>query len=194
MIPVLAFLSLAIFAHDHSAMPMESVPVEPALSGQSVYQLPISLVDQNNHAFQLRNRLGHPVIITMFYTSCQFVCPTMIDTLRKTNARLSASEQAQLSLILVTFDPARDTVAVLKETASQRSLEGAQWTLARTDTQSVRKLAAILGIQYRQLPDGDFNHSTDLILLDGEGKILARSNKMGQVDEEFLQRVRAALH
>ena len=51
---------------------------------------------------------------------------------------------------------------------------------------SVRQLAAVLDIQYRALPDGDFNHTSVLILLDGQGRIVARSEKMDGVDAEFV--------
>jgi protein SCO1/2 len=64
--------------------------------------------------------------------------------------------------------------------------------LARTDATSVRKLAAVLGIQYRALPDGEFNHSTELILLDDKGHIAARIAKMGVVDAGFVSQVSAA--
>ena len=58
---------------------------------------------------------------------------------------------------------------------------------------NVRKLAAILGIQYRQLDDGDFNHTSVLILLDAEGRIAARSEKMGKTDPAFVDAIRRVL-
>ena len=35
-----------------------------------------------------------------------------------------------------------------------------RWTLAHADAAAVRRIAAALSIQYRQLPDGQFSHST----------------------------------
>ena len=58
----------------------------------------------------------------------------------------------------------------------------------------MRKLAALLGIRYRQLADGEFNHTSVLILLDAEGRILARTEKLGaKPDPAFLAAVRKAL-
>jgi protein SCO1/2 len=49
-------------------------------------------------------------------------------------------------------------------------------------------------VRYKQLPNGDFNHSSVLILLDADGRILARTEKIGSVpDPAFLAAVRKAL-
>lgn len=169
-----------------SAAPVANATANVALPGNSVYQLPVTLTDQDNRSFELAARRGQPMVISMFYTSCQFVCPMLIETIRATTERLSADERAHLSSMLVSFDPERDSVDVLKSVAAKRGLDSS-WTLARTDAASVRKLAATLGIQYRLLSDGEFNHSTVLILLDGQGRVVGRSNKMGTVDPAFLK-------
>ena len=116
------------------------------LPGDSIYQLPAAFVDQDGKTFKLADLRGRPVIVSMFYNSCQFVCPMLIDTLRATQEGLSAEERAQVSLLLVTFDPARDDVGVLKSVATRRKLDREHWTLARTDPATVRKLASTNGI------------------------------------------------
>ena len=165
---------------------------QAVLPGNSVYQLGATLTDQDGHDFKLASQRGHPVIISMFYNSCQFVCPMLIDTLRATEDGLSAAQRKKIAVLLVTFDPVRDSVAVLKSIATQRQIDLDSWTLARTDAASVRKLAAVLGIQYRLLDNGDYNHTTALILLDGEGRIAGSTNQIGAVDPAFLKLVQAA--
>jgi protein SCO1/2 len=164
-----------------------------ALPADSVYQLPIALTDQDGRGFKLIERRGQPVLVSMFYTSCQFVCPMLIETLRATEAQLSAQERARLTVLLVTFDPDKDSVAVLKRTATERGLEPSHWTMARTDAKSVRKFAAALGIQYRLLPNGDFNHSTPLVLLDADGRIAGKTAKLAEADPEFVKLVQGTL-
>jgi protein SCO1/2 len=65
--------------------------------------------------------------------------------------------------------------------------------LARTDDATTRKIAALLGIQYRKLADGEFNHSTLLTLLDREGRIVAKSGKLGPADPALVKRVHALM-
>jgi protein SCO1/2 len=169
-----------------------SVPSAAPIAGNSVYQLRTPLVDQDGRAFQLESKRGQPVLISMFYNSCQFICPMLIDTLRYTEESLSQEERGRLSILLVTFDPARDDIAALKTNASRRGLDPAHWTLARTDAGNVRKLAAVLGIQYRLLASGEFNHTTALILLDEDGRIVGRSAKLGAVDPDFVKLIQKA--
>ncbi|MND01134.1 hypothetical protein D3C83_199990 [compost metagenome] len=62
----------------------------------------------------------------------------------------------------------------------------------RAGPDDVRKIAALLGIQYRQLPGGDFNHATVITLLDAEGRPLARTEAIAKPGEEFLAALRQA--
>ena len=170
-----------------------STAIAAPLPADSIYQLAVPLTDQNGRSFRLDEHRGQPMLISMFYTSCQFVCPMLIDALRDTEARLNEAERARLHVLMVSFDPAHDSVAVLKRTADQRHLDGAHWSLARTDAKNVRKLAAVLGIQYRALPDGEFNHTTALILIDADGRIAGRTAKLGDADPAFVKLVKAAV-
>lgn len=167
---------------------------EHVLSSDSLYQLNATLTNQNGHDFKLREHLGKPVLVSMFYTSCKFVCPMLIDTMTLIRQGLTPQERAQLDLLLISFDPAHDDVNKLKSIATARELDSAQWTLARTTDGNARKIAATLGIQYRLLADGDYNHTTVLVLLDGEGRIVGRSKKMGTADADFIQLVKKTLH
>ena len=163
------------------------------LPGDSIYRLPLALVDQGGRVQHLVDRRGKPQLISMFYTSCQYVCPLIIDSLRNTQHALTPSERAKLDVLLVSFDPARDTPARLKEVFDQRNLDPASWTLARTEMPNVRKLAAVLGIQYRALANRDINHTTALVLLDANGRIMARTDKLGEIDPHFVAAVRKTL-
>jgi len=163
------------------------------LPTDSIYQLAVPLTDQDGRSFTLDSRRGQPMLVSMFYTSCQFVCPMLIDALRDTTAKLSEAERERLNVLMVSFDPARDSVAVLKKTADERALDTRHWALARTEAGPTRKLAAVLGIQYRAIAGGDYNHTTALILIDADGRIVGRSTKLGNADPAFVKQVRATL-
>lgn len=161
-----------------------------ALPSQSVYQLHAALTDQDGKPFKLDDHRGRPVLISMFYSSCQYVCPMLIETMQLTDKALSAPERAGIDLVLVTFDPEHDDVKALKAVVDGRGLVNGRWTVARAEPAVVRKVAAALGIQYRRLPDGEFNHTTAILLLDSEGRPVARTKKMGAVDPAFVQQIR----
>ncbi|MBS0516400.1 MAG: SCO family protein [Proteobacteria bacterium] len=163
-----------------------------ALPGDSIYRLDLALVDQDGHGLMLGDRRGGPVLIAMFYTSCPYMCPLIVETAKRAERSLDEAARARLRVVLVSFDSARDTPPALKAAATERHVDLARWTLTRTDAAGVRRLAAALDVQYRALPDGGFNHSGVLTLLDAEGRIVARTDKLGDVDPEFLAAVRKA--
>jgi protein SCO1/2 len=51
----------------------------------------------------------------------------------------------------------------------------------------------LLGLKYKQLPDGHFSHSSELILLDADGRIVARTDVIGRLDPEFVQAIKKTL-
>jgi protein SCO1/2 len=163
------------------------------LPGDSVYHLPVQLTRQDGQAQMLSARRGRPQLVSMFYTSCQMVCPMIIDSLRITRNALDPAIRARVDLLAVSFDPARDDVATLQAYAQMRHLDPRIWTLARAEPAQVRQLSGVLGLQYRQLPDGEFNHSSELVLLDADGRIAARTTVIGKLDPSFVQTVNAAL-
>ena len=159
------------------------------LPANSIYQLPVSFTDQQGRTSRLEDWRGKPLMISMFYSSCQFVCPRIVEALKRTEERV-APQQAQLPVLMVSFDPARDDTAALHAMAEERYLDPKLWTLARTDARSVRKLAAALGIQYRELPSGEFNHSSVIILLDTQGRIVGKTSTLGEADPAFVKLVK----
>jgi protein SCO1 len=56
---------------------------------------------------------------------------------------------------------------------------------------NARKIAALLGIRYRRLADGEFDHSQPITLLDRQGRVLATTTRLIG-DEEFEARLRNA--
>lgn len=164
------------------------------LPGDSAYRLTDTYTDQDGREFKLVDGRGRVRLVTMFYTSCKYICPLIIDSAKGVEHALTPAERQRLDILLVSLDPARDTPAALKRIAEKRKLDPARWTLARTEAAGVRRTAAVLGIRYRELADGEFNHSSALVLLDGEGRVLARTEQLGaQADPAFVASVRSAL-
>jgi protein SCO1/2 len=166
----------------------------PALPGDSVLNIAGRFTGQDGRSFTLRQRRGGPQLIAMFYSSCQLVCPMLIETGMAADRALSADERSRLRVLLVSLDPDRDSVAALRQAAQAHRIDTRRWTLARTDALTVRRLAAALDVRYRQLVNGEYNHTSALLLLDGEGRILARTDRLGADPEpQFLTAMRAAL-
>jgi protein SCO1/2 len=121
------------------------------------------------------------------------VCPLIIDAMQLTSRALDERSREGLDLLAVSFDPAHDDVATLDQYAKRRGLHSPPWTLARAEPADVRKLAAVLGVRFREAADGEYNHTSELILLDADGRIVARTTTMGRSDPGFVQAVSKAL-
>lgn len=162
-----------------------------ALPGDSLYRLNPRLTDQDGKPFELGSLQGGPVLVSMFYSSCEMVCPVLFETVAQTVKSLPAPARDRIRILMVTFDPERDTVAVLKETATKHNCDP-HWSIVRGSPADVRQIAAALGVQYRRLANGEFNHSTSVLLLDAQGRITKRSGSLGAVDPALVTALRQA--
>ena len=189
----LSLLALSLFALPAlAALPAHGKPAP--LPSDSVYQLEAPLTDQSGRRLTLAARRGTPQLVVMFYTSCKFICPTIIDTVLDLDRKLTPAERQRFGVLLISLDAKRDDPGALKALADKRGLDLARWTLAQPQPADVRAIAGVLGVRYRVLADGEFNHTGVLVLLDADGRIVARSSKTsGAVDPTFMERVRSAL-
>lgn len=156
----------------------------------SLYDFDARFTDQaGQHVTLEQIGRGHPVLISMFYGTCPMACPLLINRIQRIERELPAVERGRLRVVLVTFDPKRDDVAELQAIAQMHHLD-ASWELLRADASTVRELAAILGIKYRALPDGSFNHSSVITAVAPNGSMRARMDGLDQPEEPVL----AAIH
>jgi protein SCO1 len=166
----------------------------PPLPRDSVYRFNTQLTDAQSLRFASSAKRGQPQLVSMFYTSCRYVCPMIVDGGKAIEQSLSAGERARLGVTLISLDPNRDTPEALARMSRDRDLDTARWTLARPDPQDVRAIAGLLGIRYRALADGEFNHTTVLVLLEADGRVVARTDHVGGLpDPAFLAAVRRTL-
>ncbi len=163
----------------------------PPLPRDSIYQLDADLTDETGQAMAFSGLRGRPRVVTMFYTSCRYICPLIVDSIKTIERGLTAQERERVGFALISMDPERDNPAALKKVMAERRLDSSRWTLLRPAPGDLRALAGLLGIRYRALSDGEFNHSTMLVLVDAEGRVLARTERIGG-DPEFLAAVHAA--
>jgi len=150
--------------------------------GPSLFSLSIALEDQDGRTFDFAS-LAHdgPTIVSMFYASCDYACPTLIRDLVAIDERLSPAARAKTRIVLVSVDPERDTPAVLARLREGHGVAEPRWTFARArGEEPTRELAAAIGLTYRRLPDGNYNHSSILLALDATGTPRARIDGLKQ--------------
>ena len=153
------------------------------LSKNSIYQADAAFTTDTGRTFTLGELRGRPVVIDLFFASCGYACPLLVTDMQTIRAKLPAAVRAQALFVLVSFDVARDTPAALAKYRAQRGLDD-QWVLLHGNDDSVRELAALLGVKYKQDADGAFSHSNLITILNVQGEIIhQRVGLQGGLDE-----------
>jgi protein SCO1/2 len=120
-----------------------TAPAAKPLPSDSVLRLADRFTDQDGRAFTLAQRRGKPQVVAMFYSSCKYACPLLIDSGKGVEHALAPAERGKLRILYVSLDPVRDQPKVLSALATQRKLDRTRWTLATTDAAGVRRTAAV---------------------------------------------------
>mgnify|MGYP001400059415 CR=1 FL=1 len=172
-------------AAEHDLLPAGA----PAVGADSIYLLGGAWEDHEGRPFRLEELRGKPVLISMFYATCPHACPMLITDLKRVERALPAHLRDQVQVVLVTFDPARDTAEKLKALLEAHQVDAKRWRMLRTDPAKVQELAAVLGIKYRFTSKGAINHSTVITLLDREGAIAARLEGLRQPEAPLVEKL-----
>ena len=149
----------------------------PASTEPSIYDLGLTLHDSHDQRVGLDVARGAPVVMTMFYASCTVAGPALIGEVKRI---LTEAGRDDVRVLLVSFDPARDTPVRLAELTAVHGLDD-RWTIATTaGGTEARELAATIGYKYRALATGEFFHSSTILVLDEDGRPLARTEGFNQ--------------
>ena len=151
--------------------------VEPsAAQDPDLYDLGLTLRDQNGAEVPLDLYRGHPLLVSMFYASCPSACPLLLSNVARLAARLPPEVRSETRVLLVSFDPEHDTPEALRGIAAAHHLDLSRWTLATARGGDVARVASALGITYRKLAGGGFAHDSVIVAMDGQGRTLARAD------------------
>ena len=176
------------------ALPLALAAQPRPLPPESVYHHPARMTNQDGRSQALADGRGKPQLVSMFYTSCHYICPLIIDGALAVERQLTPAQRGRLGVTLISIDPDRDTPAALKRVSDQRKLDTQRWRLLRPAKSDLRAVAGLLDVRYRPLDDGEFNHTSVLVLLDAEGRVLASTERIGsRPDPAFVAKVQQAL-
>ena len=130
----------------------------------------INLIDHHGEAFT-RDRLeGGWTLVFFGFTHCPDICPTTMAFLDKFMGELEGTEVEDTQVVLVTVDPARDTVELLAEYVPYFNDEFLGVTGEFLD---VHRFATALNTPFRKVPGQDENyqvdHSANVVLINPRG-------------------------
>lgn len=166
-IAALATLAPVALGHErHDAEPKAGEP-----STDSLFHFQSEWKDQDNQPFQLKELKGNVAVVSMVYTTCQAACPLTISDMQQIQDGLSPSTKKNTKFLVFSIDPKRDTPEKLKDTAKKHKLDMQSWKLLSSDEDSIRALAAALGVKYKPIEGGEFSHSNIISVVDRNGVV-----------------------
>ncbi|MBI3541947.1 MAG: SCO family protein [Deltaproteobacteria bacterium] len=130
---------------------------------------------------------GAPVVATMVYTSCQMSCPLMMNDLKAIEKALPAAVRSQVRFAVFALDSANDVPAKLRDFAEKHGVDLTRWTFFHGSPASVREVAALLGVRFKELEGGGFDHSNVITILDSEGVIVHQKLGLRQNPDDTLK-------
>lgn len=126
-----------------------------------------SFTERSGEPFGRTDLNGKISIVSWGFTTCPSVCPTMNKHISEMYHDFAASPQIQF--IMITVDPERDSLPVLRDYAESFGVTDNRWVFLRAPIDSVVNLSEkgfMLGAD--DLPGG---HTFRLTLLDTKGRI-----------------------
>jgi protein SCO1/2 len=175
--------ALALLAFPSAGAAQDETTTAPAtapLPPNSLYQLEGTWTRESGAEVRLAEFAGHPVAIVMFFGSCRRACPTLFADMKRLEAAVAPQALDGVRFLMVSIDPARDTVEALANMAANYQLDLSRWALLVADDSHTRELAALLGVRYRDQADGQFSHSNVITILNPDGEIVLQVEGLNQ--------------
>jgi protein SCO1/2 len=140
-----------------------------AAIGRAVANYPF--LDGGGRRITLQDLRGKPVVISMIYTSCYHICPTVTANLaRVVRVAREALGQDSFAVLTIGFDTPVDTPDRMRVFAREQGVEIGGWYFVSADGASLKRLTDDLGFSYFRSPKG-FDHMIQATILDAEGKV-----------------------
>jgi protein SCO1/2 len=137
--------------------------------GQSLPDL--SFIDTEGKKVSLSEFRGKPLLVTLVYTGCADVCPTLIQNLvPAVEAAQDALGRDSFAVITIGFDTRQDTPQRLKSFALSRGADLPGWTFLTSEADGLDALARAVGFGFYSRAGG-FDHLSQVSIVDGQGKL-----------------------
>lgn len=140
--------------------------------------LEAAFVDEDGNPARLGQYFGtRPVLLSLNYFHCQYVCPIEEDAVINALNGVKLSLGEDFTLLTVSIDPRdgpADATAIKARAIRGYDRPGSAdgWHLLTGDAESIRRLTAATGFQY--VPDalqGDFAHPVGVVVLTPGGQV-----------------------
>lgn len=172
-IAVFVVVVMALFLNKITT-PRVLSPIELRVNGTFVFDQPrifkdFSLVDHRGEAFKLDDLKDKWSLVFFGFTACPDVCPATLSMMKQVKSQLDADIEKQVQFILVSVDPARDTVEQLAQYMPYFDTEFIGLT---GEFLEIKRLANQLNMAFVKVSQGDsytVDHTANIALVNPYG-------------------------
>jgi len=165
----------------------------PQLREGDVLPPDLSLLSQAGDSLRLGDYRGHMLVLTFIYTRCPLpnYCPEMSEDFAALQPSLRNRYGDEVQLLSISFDPAYDTPAVLRDYAARYTDRLDTWTFATGDTSSVRRATRLFGVhtQPGTADKGELLHNLTTAVIGPDGTVHRLFRGSDWTPEDVLQAV-----
>lgn len=130
-----------------------------------------TFLDRSGRKVRLADYRGKPLVISMIYTHCPFVCATTTRSLSALKASQDALGADNFGVLTVGFDTENDTPEAMDDFAKRMGVNLPKWEFVSADAKTIEKLSKDLGFVFVPTEEGGFNHITQTTFVDAQGKV-----------------------
>ncbi|MFA5370627.1 MAG: SCO family protein [Sideroxydans sp.] len=130
-----------------------------------------TFLDRSGRKVRLSDYRGKPLVISMIYTHCPFICATTTKSLNALKLSQSAFGEDSFGVLTIGFDTENDTPEAMDLFAQRTETDLKNWEFVSSDAETIKKISKDLGFTFAPSDEGGFNHITQTTFIDQEGKV-----------------------
>lgn len=130
-----------------------------------------TFTDRSGRKIRMSDFRGKPLVVSLIYTHCPFICATTTRSLSTLKASQEALGEDSFNVLTVGFDTEHDTPAAMDDFAKRMGVNLPRWNFASADAETIKNLSRDLGFVFVPVEEGGFNHTTQTSFVDGQGKV-----------------------
>ena len=173
---LLLFITVVVAGFVHRiSLPRVMTETEMKINGLYLLETPrnfgeIALIDHKGKPFTRASLEGRWSLVFFGFTYCPDICPTTMTFLNELMASLEGTEVEDTRVVMVSVDPARDTVEQLADYVPYFNPE---FTGVTGEFLEIHRFATALNTPFRKVPgqgeDYQVDHSANVVLINPKG-------------------------
>lgn len=154
---------------DGSYSDADALKISQAAIGRELINL--EFTDGSGKLVKLADYKGRPLLMSLIFTSCHHVCPTLTRHLKTAvDAAHNILGEDSFRVVTIGFDTVNDTPDRMRDFANKQGINDPDWAFLSASAETMTKLVDNVGFIYFPSPSG-FDHLTQLTMVDRDGLI-----------------------